>query len=235
MTNLYTKSKFANGVGVTASGISKRCKGLLKNAMVGKYIDVDHEVVKSYLVELRLKGHKITLNDTVKPPKPRLTPIPKPKPRPRKIKPPPPLKIDEPDLSPAPIENRKTRLPKNVSEYADWTLDEIVNEFGTAEAFEIYFKAFKRMCDIREKVIKIDERAGLLVSRRLVEISVLDPVNAAHERLLSDGKKTIARRLLAAVKADEEINVLETIVSKELTAHIRPLKSKIQRALADAN
>ena len=70
------------------------------------------------------------------------------------------------------------------------------------------------------------------MSRNLVKLSVIEPIETAHVQLMTDGSKTMAQRIVAMVKAGEDTEAVEKFISQQITSFIRPVKAKIKRALS---
>jgi hypothetical protein len=180
--------------------------------------------------------------------KPMSTPPPKPPPAPPKP-PPPPL---EPGIQHT-TKTKKARslnalnesdalatgqiihdIPDDILAFIDMTLRELIQRYGTDVAFIDWLKSAKLIEDINEKRLKNAVTQGDLVSRDLIKIGVIDPINAAHIKLLTDGAKTIARRVTAMHGAGRSIEDCEKFVADQMTSFIRPIKSKVARALKNA-
>jgi hypothetical protein len=269
---LVSKSEFARRSNVSAAAVTKACSGLLKNAMVGKKIDVNHpDSVKyrakkfnssrGYIIDpiyedavnfcintnrwsaialkkefkIGMKRAKeimemITLNNIQR-------------------------KSETQDIKTIPHnrgqvvknENKKQsslnklggievlthEIPDNMEQFADMTLRELIIRFGTDVAFNDWLKAIKTIEDINEKRLKNAQSKGELVNRDLMKVSVIEPINSAHIKLLTDGAKTIARRVVAMTNAGRPLEDCEYFVADQITSFIRPIKAKISRALKD--
>lgn len=125
-------------------------------------------------------------------------------------------------------------IPENIQAFADMTLRELIEKFGTDIRFMDWLKATKAIEDINEKRLKNAETKGELVSRKLIKLGVIDPIDAAHIKLLTDGSKTIARRAVAMNGAGRTLDDIEKFVADQITSFIRPIKSKVARALRNA-
>lgn len=134
------------------------------------------------------------------------------------------------------IENGTTihEVPENIEAFADMTLRELIQRFGTDTAFVDWLKATKSIEDINEKRLKNAVSRGELVSRDLMKIGVIDPINAAHIKLLTDGAKTIALRVVSMHDAGRPLKDCEKFVSDQITSFIKPVKSRVARALKNA-
>ena len=125
-------------------------------------------------------------------------------------------------------------VPEDIEAFADMTLRELIQRFGTDTAFVDWLKATKEIEYINEKRLKNAQTQGELVSRELVKIGIIEPIDAAHIKLLTDGAKTITRRVTAMHSAERELDDIEKFVKDQITSFIRPLKAKVKRALANA-
>lgn len=135
---------------------------------------------------------------------------------------------DEPELVP------RQELPENIAEFADWTLQDIVNRFGTDVAFVDFLKALKEIENVAEKRLKNAQSRGELISRQLVKSGMIDTLDGAFTRMLTDGAKTMATRTHALVKTGAEVQEIEDLIAKQLSTFIKPTKSKITRVLRNA-
>ena len=76
---------------------------------------------------------------------------------------------------------------------------------------------------IEERRIKSSKAKGELVHRDLIKKGIIDPIDTAYRKMLTDGAKTIARR--AAV------GDLEKFVADQIASFIKPAKASMKRAL----
>lgn len=139
---------------------------------------------------------------------------------PRQPAPPPPTTNPEDEL---------LEIPEDIQAFADMTLRQLVEKFGTATRFLDWLNATKRIEDINEKRLKNAQTRGELVSRQLVKVGILDPVDTAHRKLLTDGAKTIARRVTAKNAAGDSLESVEEFVVDQLSSFIRPMKAQVSR------
>lgn len=152
------------------------------------------------------------------------------------IPPPPPLnkKTAINNLPTEPSDSIIFEIPEDIQAFADMTLREIIKRFGTDVAFLEWLRAIKSIEDINEKRLKNAKTKGELVSRELMKVGVIDPYNQAHLQLLTDGSKTIARRVMAMAGADRTVEECEKFIADQITSFIRPVKTKVGRALKNA-
>lgn len=125
-------------------------------------------------------------------------------------------------------------IPEDIRKFADYTLRDLIAQFGTDVAFLDWLKATKAIEDIHEKRLKNAEKAGELISRAVVSDGLISTIDGAFTRMLTDGAKTIAVRTHSLVTTGADVGDIEDLVSKQLTTFIRPTKSKLTRVLKNA-
>ncbi len=125
-------------------------------------------------------------------------------------------------------------IPANIQAFAHMTLTELIDKFGTDTRFVDWLNATQKIESINEKRLKNAQTRGELVSRDLVRVGIIEPIDAAHIKLLTDGAKTIARRAVAMSKAGRPVEDVEKFVAEQMTSFIRPVKAKVARALKNA-
>ena len=126
-------------------------------------------------------------------------------------------------------------IPEDITAFADMSLRELVTRFGTDIRFLDWLKSIKMIEDINEKRLKNAVAKGELVSRDLVKLGIIDPIESAHIKLLTDGAKTIARRATAMHSAERSLDDVEKFVKDQITSFIRPIKAKVARTLNQLN
>lgn len=131
-------------------------------------------------------------------------------------------------------EDEIIEIPEDIQEFADMTLRDLVDKFGTDARFVDWLSATQKIEAINEKRLKNATTQGTLVSRDLVRVGIIEPIDAAHIKLLTDGAKTIARRSTAMHSAGRPLDDIEKFVAEQITSFIRPVKSKVARALKNA-
>lgn len=131
-------------------------------------------------------------------------------------------------------ENEIIEIPDDIQSFADMTLRELIEKFGTDTRFVDWLSATQKIESINEKRLKNAQTQGELVSRALVRVGIIEPINACHIKLLTDGAKTIARRVTAMHSANRSLEDIEKFVAEQITSFIRPVKAKVARALKNA-
>ena len=79
--------------------------------------------------------------------------------------------------------------------------------------------------------LKNAQLEGRLVAREVIERGFFIPVETMFNRLLREGAKTIAAKVLPLVKSGAPVEDVEVEVRKRLTAFIRPAKEEMKRAI----
>lgn len=125
-------------------------------------------------------------------------------------------------------------VPDNIAAYADMTLREIIEKFGTDVRFVDWLKAVKAIEDIQEKRLKNEQTQGNLVNRDLIRVGIIEPLNTAHVKMMTDGAKTISVRVPAMANAGEDKVAIEHYVSDLISSFIRPVAAKVERVLKNA-
>lgn len=131
------------------------------------------------------------------------------------------------DLEPEPM------IPEQIAKYADMSLREIIEKFGTAPRFKDWLGSMKEIGVIEDRNLKIAETKGRLVSRDLVQKFIISEVDAAHTKLLRDGSKTIAIRVASLVGAGADPTDIERTVADLISSFLKPMKNKVSRAIRE--
>jgi len=114
------------------------------------------------------------------------------------------------------------------------TLRELIQRFGTDGAFVDWLKATKAIEDINEKRLKNAVTRGELVNIKLVKLGVIEHFETMFNKLLTDGAKTIARRITSMHGAGRSVEDCEAFAADQVSSFIKPAKAKIARALRNA-
>lgn len=118
-------------------------------------------------------------------------------------------------------------IPDDIRDVKKMTIEEVVETFGTKLDYKLYVDAVKNIELIHEKRLKNARTMGLLVSKELVKVGIIDRVNAAHIKLLTDGMKTMAVRVEAMVHAGRNRQEIQKFMTDQTSSFIKPMKSKI--------
>jgi len=126
------------------------------------------------------------------------------------------------------------QVPDDIQVFADMTIREAVRQFGTDTRMVDWLRAVKSIEDINAKRIQNAEKQGVLISKELVQIGVIDVFNAAHLKLMKDGAKSIAAGVISKHLSGAGNADIEHYISDILGSFIKPVKDKIKRSLKDA-
>lgn len=202
-----TKAELARRAHVSHPAISQACKKKLFPAMYGNKIDAKHEVVIQYLKKNNPgEGEE----------------APDPYVRGRDA---------EKEAKKINSDGKIIEIPKNIEEFANMSLRELINKFGTDVRFVDWLRATKTIEDINEKRLKNAVTVGELINKELIKTLVLEPINAAHTKLLSAGSKTLAIRIKAKVEAGSSTYEIEQFIIEHIQSFIKPMKAKIIKSL----
>lgn len=144
------------------------------------------------------------------------------------------LRIKKQEQQEQPPASQAREVPENMREFADWTLRDLVQTFATDVRFYDWLRSAKVLEDLIEKQLKNEERSGELIKRDIVKSGVLDTVDGAFTRMLTDGAKTIGTRAHALAASGAPAEEIERLVATQLTTFIRPTKTKMRRVLENA-
>jgi hypothetical protein len=123
---------------------------------------------------------------------------------------------------------------EDIEAFADMTVREVVDRFGTARRFRDYLDARKRIEDVRKTKLDNDETEGRLISRELVQQHVFGAIEASHMRLLQDLPKSAAIRVNSAFKATATVEDIERIIRELIATQLRPVKTTVRRTMTAA-
>lgn len=221
MQKLTLKSKFAEKAGVNPSTITRISKTVLAGAVQGKFIDENHPAAVNYLMQ-RNDPDGCARVKTKTGPAIESQPAQEPA-----TKPEPPKPVQKPKND----RRKKTAEPDPVEEYLNYTLQEIIQRFGTDLVFNEYLKAVEKIEVIQDKRLKNAATEGRLIARDLVHVGLIDPINSAHVRLMTDGAKTLVADIIGKHESGESMELIEKSTSDIIGSFIKPVKNKIKRAL----
>jgi hypothetical protein len=129
------------------------------------------------------------------------------------------------------LEEEVFEIPDNILAFQEMTLRDIIDKFGTDERFTDFLTAVRRIEEIHERRLKSAQKEGELVSRELVQVSVIDVFNNAHLRLLTDGAKSITAGVISKHASGASDVEIQLYVADLLGSFIRPVKRQIARSL----
>lgn len=225
MPTPVSRADFSRRAGVSDAAISKWAKGPGAAALVGSRIDVDHPAARAYLAS---KGAA---------PTPRAKAVRKTPAKPTGVRRAPPLPGESPERAPRekapPVETLPSDFEK-LDDFADLTLRDFCERYGSAQGAKDWLDARKKIADIREKDLKNSETDGRLIERDLVKVHVFGAIESANRQLLGDSPKTMARRLYALAKSGAPIEEAERVIRDLIGSQLKPVKATASRVLRNA-
>jgi hypothetical protein len=227
---------------VTPAAITKACRAQLAAALVGTRIDIDHHAARDYL---RVHGvHDPRPADHQPPPRP----APPAAANGGNGSPPqsaserPPVAMASSPSAPAPAGSVRgptsaelchVQVPADVEPFRHWTLEHLIDEFGTSRRFLDWLDALKRIEEVRAKRIANEEREGSLIPRDPVRTHIFGIIDSTFRRLLTDAPKTTARRLFALANSGATVEEAEIEVRQINSSLIKAIKATARRRLGD--
>ena len=217
---LLTLSAFAILCGVSQPAISKAVRNSLAPIKVGRLVDAAHPLAVAY--QAKRKGAP--------------TPV-APKKGSKKAA---GAKAPKGGKGPANGSNKISakgsgvKIPEDLQSVIDLTLRELLRKHGTNPAFSEWVGNVKNLENIIKTQLHNAKTEGSLVSRDLVKRGVLDLINAAHVKMMTDGAKTITRRVTAMHDGDTPLEEIEIFVREQIASFIKPVKAKVRRVLKNA-
>lgn len=201
---LVTKAHFAKTAGLTRQAMTPMTKksGALFKALCKSKIDTESEAAKDFLRKRDIDP-STAFAQVIDGTKPRK---------------PPTFKNKKPvDIEPEELENM--------------TLAQVVDLFGTDQDFEKWTRARKTLTDIRKNDLANAKEEGQLVSRNLIKTGIIEPIDAAHTKMLSDGARTLTATIIELFRAEKDLAEIEKEASKIIGSFIVPVKSKVERVM----
>jgi len=215
---LVSKAKFSQLLGLSRTAITIATKpgGHLEGALCGKRIDLDSEVAKAYIRKRGVDPSTIGAK-TGPPASPHAQAL---------------SNIFAPPISSDELASLPPVAPDiPLEDLERMTLSQLCQVFGTDDRFKVWASARKVITDIRRNDLANAKTAGDLVSRRLVKSSVIDPLDGAFTRLLTDVKRTLAVRIVAMIRAEASQEKVESFITDQLTSVLDPLKEQMKRGI----
>jgi hypothetical protein len=223
MSRIVSRIEFARMAGVSPAAITQSCKPgkPLAAARVDDRIDADHVSAQAYLLTQgvgvsgsvsaptsKAKGRQSGAND-------------------------PTDHVQDTDSDGSGSDDGPTDS-EDIEAFADMTLRQLVERFGTARKFKDWLEALKKIEGIREKRLANERTEGTLVARELIQVHVFGAIDSGNRRLLSDAPRTIATRVSGATKSNASLEEMEGIVREVISSQLKPVKATAARVLRSA-
>ena len=114
---------------------------------------------------------------------------------------------------------------------ANLTIREVCERYGTTTRLNEWLKSLQMIELICTAQLKNAKAESEVVSRELVQTGIIDPVEAAHHKILTDGVKTIVDTVIIEYKAESTVPEIESKVADILSSFIRTMKTKVRRSM----
>ncbi len=255
---LVHRSDFAKMCGKSPSAITQATKNRLKDACVGRRINIGHPSAIAYIVLHTGKEPQFepkALPFVEQPVKNDLSPLPE---KLVQTEPSPPTDIESPietDSQPSPaheplvksepppyrrghnvVKDKKeaAELPEDITELRSLTLDQIIKKHGTKTAFLDWLKAGQIIESIEEKRIKNSANRGKTISVDVVNVGILDRMEALFIMLLTDGAKSISSQAYNITKSGGTPEQVQKMTLDKISSYIKPTKIKMANAVRTA-
>lgn len=202
---LVSKIGFARRAGADKSAVAKALHGNLAKALVFDKIDTEHPEAVAFIEKSQQgRGKRVKTDNHI---------LHK--------------KITD--------ENCDTDInySDRISELANLTLRDLIRNYGTDHQFHEWLKSLKMVEDIQTKQLSNATIKSELISRVLVKKAVIEPIEAAHIRLLTDGAKSISIRTKAMCAAGAEATDVQLYIATAIGKFIKPLKKRIKAQLKE--
>ena len=243
MARLITKKVFADACGVSKSAITQQCASgkSLSDAVFRDEIDLDHIDAKLYLFRKKVGLEKLFLlgySDDVA----------------REydsyflddvgdkaVVDQPGAKVESDKVSRGEGNNRRGSRSHVgffdeddfLEYYGNKTLNQIIKEFGTDDAFSKYVNSLKSLGEIESRKFDLALKRKKVVDKELVEKRIISHLDTCNRRLLIDLPRNIVRRIVSGVEMDSSNTHLESDVKEMISQVLKDTKSKVNRGLAN--
>ena len=202
LPRLVSLTDFASATGVTRTAIAKACRGKLGKACVDDRINYDHPAALAYLEKKGFDATTFAPTDPIE-------------------------ASDIEDLDPDP----ETAEIRDITQYMDMTLRELLAKFGTVRFFKDWLEASLKMENVKAKQLDTEERQRKLIHRDYVKTFVIGAMDATFRRLLSDAPRTIASRIASAVKSGATLEENTVVVREIIESQLAPMKAQVAKAI----
>ena len=226
--NLIKKSKLAQMAGVSRTAANKFLVNKMPDSMVGKFVDLDHPLVRKYL--FKHTGDEKYNKE-----------IEKTKPEKKTKRPPAQGQAKGPE---AVARNKAIErdeyieletLDDDIQKLAHRSLLELCEIFGSNASFLEWLKALKSIEEVAKLRIFNEKELGNLVALELVRRAFVAPIENCHIQLLTDGMQTMAVQIFAKMKSDCTEQDIEDYMRAYVGKYIKRAKADVKRALRDAD
>jgi len=196
--------------------------------MVGKKINVNHQVVKAYIEKSKIDKKNAEPMGVKKKkakkraPAKKATAVRKKTAKKKKAD-----KVSGLYIDPEKILNGE------IEDLQDLTLKEIAIKYGGVPGFQGYIKALTGIADYQNKSIKAKQKRAELVDRKIVEAIAFGLLDLAFKRIVNEMPGTLSQQIIATVKSAKK-NVgfkVEEIIRQASSRIIKDCKNDIKKRI----
>jgi hypothetical protein len=230
--NLIRKSELADMAGVSRAAVNKALVNRLAPAAVGSLVDLEHPAVEKFLAKhaARKKKRSELVHSS---PDVQTSESTNYTPAHGRAKGPDARERNKEIASGMYDEYKK--LDADIVRLADRSLRDLIDLFGTQPTFDGWLKSLKDIEDISKKRIDNEIKLGNLLHKDLARRALWEPIENAHLQLLTDGIQTMSTQAYAKMQSGCTVEQLEDFLRKHVSKFLIRAKSKVKRALDDAD
>ena len=114
--------------------------------------------------------------------------------------------------------------------FLNLTVRDVLGEYGTVENFIDHLIAIRDKANVEYKFLRSAQKKGDLIPRSEA-LPILDFLNTANVKLMTDGAKTITKRATTMVEAGRSFDDIEAFVIDVMRQHIDVAHDKVERKL----
>jgi hypothetical protein len=219
-THLVSKSQLAKMAGLSKPAVSKAIKqGRLKDCFTEGFIDANHPEVVDFLE----KGRERTKSKR---------PGPKPGEKKKRY-----VSYKDKDDDNLPrqtdqdIGERVNELPTDLRLLVDKSLRELIELFGTAQIMDGWLKNTLTIDKIYKQRIENAQKEGTLINRDVVLRGVVQPIDNAFRKLMTDFARQVARKVGPMAMAGRATEEIEMAVRDQMSDHLVKVKTSIEQSM----
>lgn len=146
----------------------------------------------------------------------------------------PPQAVHIPALPPdLPPPNQAPFIDEHVRPYLKYTLEELINKFGTMPQFQSLLAARKTIEDIRQKQLRSEEVEKRSISKDFVVNHFFGTFAVLSNRLLSDTPKSLSVQTRDLALAGAAVSEIERVIHDNISSHLEAAQDKAVRSLKE--
>lgn len=136
--------------------------------------------------------------------------------------------------TPQPREMGPEDIEKDIRDYWDWTLGDIIKKCGTMARFEAFLKSGLTIETIYARRLESDKKTGELISREYVHKHVLGLLERVFQRLLSEVPVSLALEVHGRCQKGATNEEIEEAIHDRISSELSTVKKDTKKAIRDA-